>query len=73
MWMSQSDIQPTLFYCFDVKGIAHQELVCPKQPIVLSNQAFYHHVLELLLMFFEKDQIFDFAGGFYIFADCLST
>jgi hypothetical protein len=72
MWMSQSDIQPTLFYCFDVKEIVHQDLVCPKQRIVLSNQAFYHHVLELLQVFFETDQIFDFAGGFYIFTDCHS-
>ena len=54
-------------------GIASQELVCPKQQIVLSNQAFFHHVLELLQVFFETDQIFDFAGGFYIFTDCLST
>ena len=50
------------------KGIAHQELVCPKQQIVLSHQAFYHHVLERLQVLFE----IDFAGGFYIFTDCLS-
>ena len=55
------------------KGIAHQELVCPKQQIVLSNQAFYHHVLELLQVLFEINQIFDFAGGFYIFTDSLPT
>lgn len=44
------------------EGIAHKELLCLKQQIVLSNQAFYHHVLELLQVLFEIDQIFWFCG-----------
>jgi len=72
-WMSQREIQPTLFYCFDMKRNCPSRTClskttdCFKQPSILPS------CFGTLASVFEINQIFDFAGGFYIFTDCLPT